>query len=227
MIENNNGLIDFVQIRPEYVHIDLIPDSAPELNTLSKETKLNPDGTVYNVYTYYSKNISDGKNVPILQYVENLQLIKEIRQSGVWKFPTEEDLRKIIFPGETLDRSYCPKFYSDSIEISYAQIEPTWDLSNCRLSSNADLDNLYTSCWMYVGRNLTESQTLPFNENLWLLKDPNTGNMIRFDVTEHKVYILPKTNMEGNVKIDSTIVTHETINTVLNAIGDLDCGEWW
>lgn len=227
MVENNNGLIDFVQVRPEYIQVDPIPETAPELNTLTKETKLNAGGTAYNVYTYYSKKVSDGSNNPVLRYVENLQLTKEIRQSPVFHFPTEEDLRRVVFPGETVDRSYCPKFYSDNIEVPYVRVEPTWDLANCRMTSSVNFDTLYISCWLYVGRDLSKIEALPFEDTLWLLKDPVTGNLSRFDVTEQKAYILPKTNMAGSVQKDATLVTHETINDVLNTIGGIDCGEWW
>ena len=228
VVENNNELTQFLQIKPEYVQIDKIPDEPPSLNDLDVETIHLDNGELYKVYTFYDKDVSSGANIPVLKYLDHFPLTKELRQSSVFKFPKESELRGLVLPGETLNRKYTPTFYSENQQILYTQLDPTIDFSNCRISTRLELKDLYISGWVYVGRKLDGMTSIPFNENLWLIRDPDTGALARFDVTEdHKTYILPYTNMKGKVKEDGTLVTHETINEVLNTIGKLDCGEWW
>lgn len=228
VVENNNELTQFLQIKPEYVQIDKIPDTPPSLNDLDVEIIHLDNDKSYKVYTYYDSDVSSGTTFPVLKYLDHFPLTKELRQSSIFKFPEESELRGLVLPGETLDRSYTPVFYSEGHEILYTQLEPTIDFSNCRVSTRLDLEDLSISGWVYVGRKLDKMTAIPFDENLWLIRDPETGALARFDVTEdHKTYILPSTVMKGKVKSDGTLVTHETINDVLNTIGKLDCGEWW
>ena len=141
-------------------------------------------------------------------------------------------MRRVIFPGTTTTRGYAPTFktkvgdkYSD---IPYTFLNPEWDLENCRIKVDADIDVIYFSGWFYVGGTLADMYTPPFDDRIWLLQNGD-GVKAKFHITNNtnKSYNLPKTDMEGFVEKDATLVTHETINTVLNTIGELDGGRYW
>lgn len=231
MVENNNSQMDYKQIWPDYVYSDRIPDTAPDYHLLPYTEKLNKDGSKYLVFDCQIGEASNDSNRPFLVYVQKLKLIKEFRQKNIFKFDTEdfdeEFLRRVIFPGQTTDRSYAPEFYSNGEQIEYMNLDPKWDLENCRIYTDLDLDELYISCWIYVGSTLADLYMPPFSDKIWLVRDEETGNKAKFKVSEQKSYNLPRTDMEGFVEKDSTLVTHETINAVLNTIGELDGGRYW
>lgn len=232
--ENNNSTTDFKQIWSNYIFVDNIPEIAPNYKNYNFSQFVNKNGTNYLVYDIQFLDESKNEKRSILNYVENYQLTKEFRQKNVFKFDKdfdEEIIRNIIIPGTTKDRSYTPIFYTtldnEKQEIPYLNLNPIWDLKNCRLSTELDLDTLYFSGWIYKGIKLNEFSNLPFSDQLFLLKNKNnirTG--INVTAKEDKFYKLPDSTLD-TVDSDSTIVTHETINQVLNNIGNLDGGRYW
>ena len=236
MVENNNNETGFMQIWPDYIYSDKIKAEPPAYKDFPKTVGSNPDGTSYIKYDVSIGDDSDDSTRPYLIYVEDYQLTKEFRQSNkILKFDGEFDeeyLRRVIFPGTTTTRGYAPTFrtkvgdkYSD---IPYTFLNPEWDLENCRIKVDADIEVIYFSGWFYVGGTLADMYTPPFDDRIWLLQNED-GVKAKFHITNdtNKSYNLPKTDMEGFVEKDSTLVTHETINTVLNTIGELDGGRYW
>lgn len=232
--ENNNSTTDFKQIWSNYIFVDDIPEIAPNYKDYPFSQHFNKNSTNYLVYDIQFLDESKNEKRSILNYIENYQLVKEFRQKNVFKFDNdfdEEVIRNIIIPGTTKDRSYTPVFYTivsgEKKEIPYLNLNPIWDLKNCRLTTVLELDNLYFSGWIYKGLKLNEFSNLPFNDELYILKNKNNIKAsLRVTAKEDKFYNLPDSKLDI-VNSDSTIVTHETINQVLNNIGDLDGGRYW
>ena len=227
MVENNNALTKFQQIWPQYVFLEEVPDTPPTLADAGKTTTgKNPDGSAYIKYEFYlgSSDKSDAR--PTLTYYENLQLKKEFRQSHYFIFPNEEDIRKVILPNIHSNRNYTPRIYCEAGEIAQTQVQPVMDYETCRLSlKGLEVETVKLDCWLYTGHTLDELGVPPFSDTIWLIQN-SKGERASFSVSEQKSYILPPTVLT-QVEKDGTLVTHETINTVINNIGEIDGGECW
>ena len=157
IVENNNSIVNFIQVWPETIYTEVIPENPPALAEAIHTTGSNKDGTPYNLYTF--KKVTANKNYPYLIYVSHFQLTKEFRQKNIWKIEIandEESIRRIIFPGKTTTRKYAPTFSSEGQEIPYTNLNPRFDLRDCRINVEMDLDELYFSGWLYVGESLAD-----------------------------------------------------------------------
>lgn len=234
VLENNNEFTQFKQVLPEYIFSDIIPAEPP----LSESARVsdfgrNKDDTQYRYSIFSTEN--PNQNWDYLIHLENFQLTKEFRQGKFWKLEfegEEENLRRIILPGQNTTRTYTPKFYKkgSATPLPFTSIDPVFDLGNCRIQVGLDLDSLYIDCWLYVGKNLREildNNLPPFNSKIWLLQDPDTKVLNRFELTQDKkVFVLPPDNLT-ELPEDDLIVTTKTLNWILNQIGCLDEGEYW
>ena len=228
MIENNNRETNFIQVWPDYVYTEVVPEQCPEL--LSKaETFNNRDGTIYTIHKVSKVNDANNDSKDFLMKVSNLLLVREFRQGNIYKFEDEEMIRRIILPGQTTYRDYQPIFRIDNTNVEYTVLDPNYDLSNCRIKLNTDAEKVYIDCWFYIGETLADIFKPPFSDDTYILINLDTNAKVKLKLLEtvNKEYFLPKTDMKGEVKEDATFVTQETINTVLNEIGKIDGGVYW
>lgn len=227
MIENNNKETNFIQVWPDYVYTDVISEELPELG--EPELHQNSDGSHYTIQKAKKKDLSTNEEREYLMHISNFLLTKEFRQKNLFKFDNEELLRRIILPGQTSYRNYTPSFNVDGTHAEYSAIDPQYDFENCRIKLNTKGDKVYINCWIYIGETLLEAFKPPFSDSLYLLinLDSNAKGRIKLLNEEDKDYFLPKSDMTGLVEKNATIVTHETLNTVINEIGVVDGGRWW
>lgn len=227
MVENNNALTKFQQIWPQYVFLEEVPNTPPSLDTAGKVTVgTNPDGTPYRKFEFFLGSTDKTDPKPTLTFYEHIQLSKEFRQSKYFIFPNEEDIRRVILPNLNSNRDYTPKIFCETgEEIAQTQVVPKMDYESCRLSINVEVESLKLDCWLYTGHTLDELGVPPFSDTIWLIQN-SKGERASFTVSEQKSYILPPTVLTI-VNKDSTLVTHETISTVINNIGEIDGGEYW
>lgn len=248
LVENNNSAVHFSQVWPEYVYTNIIPETPPELETGIKESGENKDGTLYTTYTFIKK--TDNEDYPYLKYISHFQLTKEYRQENIWKLEfenNEEYIRRIIFPGKTSNRLYTPSFSSKGQHLPFTNVNPKFDLKDCRIFTNNNFEELYFSGWLYVGKNLTDFldvNSLPLDDQLWLIKNNNNGYRAKFEVTQEKTYTLPpdmisdlplskdenRASLESLKKLQGlgdVVVTANTLNRILYHVGELDGGVYW
>lgn len=227
MIENNNRETNFIQVWPDYVYTESVPEELPILD--EPEVLQNTDGTTYTIQKAKKDDLSDGSTKYFLMKVTNLLLVKEFRQKNIYRFEDEELLRRIILPGQTTYRGYTPTFEVDGTPIEYSVIDPKYNFETCQIELNTKADKVYITCWIYIGATLADSYKPPFPDDIYLLinNESQAKAKIRLLELADKEYYLPKANMEGQVQKDGTLVTHETINTVINEIGEIDGGRYW
>lgn len=232
IVENNNNFTEFNQVWAKYVFIDAIPDSIPELSE-ARESYVgqNADGT--SQFTVYIFQKTEHENTyDYLIYLSNFQLTKEFRQGRSWKLEfnnSEETLRNVILPSMTVSRDYTPSFSNGDYPIPYTSVDPDFNFDDCRLEIGLDLDKLFFSGWLYIGKNLQETlqnYLPPFNDKIWLLKNQETGNRVKLHVTDELDYELPPDNFT-NTEDSHTLISTNILNQVLDKFGILDEGEYW
>lgn len=232
IVENNNSFLKYNQVWSNFVFTDSIPDTPPSLDSaISSESLTNKDNTLYTLYRFQLS--TDNEEYDYLIYISNFQLTKEFRQGRDWKLElngNEEVIRNVIFPGTTASRKYTPAFSNGDYEIPFTSVDPYFDLRDCRIKVGLDFDKLYFSGWIYVGKNLkdllNDNSILPFDSSKWLIKDKNTQNRVRFDISAEKVYKLP-TNTFDAAENSDTLITSTILNEAINSFGVLDEGESW
>lgn len=232
IVENNNSFVKYNQVWSNFVFTDNIPEDPPNPETANNVSEyINKDNSIYTVYTFRAQ--TDNSNHEYLLYLSNFQLTKEFRQGKDWKLEfrdNEEFLRNVILPGTTTTRKYTPTFSTEDYQIPFTSLDPYFDLRECRIKIGIDLNKLYFSGWLYVGKSLTnlldKDLKLPFDDTLWILKDTKTTNKVKFDVSLEKTYKLPGNNFSDTEDSD-TLVSTTILNETINTIGRLDEGVYW
>ena len=232
IVENNNNFTEFNQVWSKYVFVDAIPESAPDLSEARESfTGNNPDRT--SNYTVYVFQKTEHENTyDYLIYLSNFQLTKEFRQGRSWKLEfnnDEETLRNVILPSMTVSRDYTPSFSDGEYLLQYTSVDPDFNFNDCRLEIGLDLDKLYFSGWIYIGKNLQETlqnYIPPFDDRIWLLKNKETGNKASLHVTDELEYELPPDNFTGT-EDSHTLLSTNILNQALDKFGVLDEGEYW
>lgn len=235
IVENNNNLSEFTQSWADYVFLDSIPKEPPSLEEGKEKEGKNPDSTLYKSWIF-EKTVHE-ETYDYLMYVENLQLIKEFRQGRTWKLELEGNeyiMRNIILPTSKPDFSskYLPSFSFKGFELDYSSLDPKFNLTTCRIDIELDIESLYFSGWFYIGKNLQkvyEEEFPPFDDNLCILQNKQSGNLVSFHVNKNARYELPGDILNENQNNDKsdTLITTNVINQALNTFGDLDEGEYW
>lgn len=232
IVENNNSFTEFSQVWANYIFTDDVPANPPDLSeATSTVEKNNSDGTIYTIRSF--EKTAHEKTYTYLLHVSNLKLSKEFRQEKLWKLEfggEEESIRNVILPNTTATRKYEIKFSNGEYTIPFTSLDPQFDLSNCRLEINMELEKLYFSGWIYAGENLQvllENNLPPFDDTIWLLKNKETGNRVSFHVNQETRYELPADNPENIEEKSHTILTTNVINQALNTFGLLDEGLYW
>lgn len=226
MIENNNRETNFIQVWPDYVYTDVIPEVVPVPVTKALPC-LDPEGNRYNAYRVAKRDYIDDSDKYYLTKVVGLKLIKEFRQGSIYRFADEELLRRIILPGTTTYREYQPVFTVDGVDVPYTVLNPIYDFSNCRITLQTTSDEVYITCWLYTGSTLADAYKPPFNDSHWLIKNEH-GVKAKFEVQSDvdTSYVLPSAD-PLDVQEDTTLITTQIVNKVLNTIGVIDGGEYW
>lgn len=246
VVENNNSFTDFRQIWSPFIYTEDIPEDPPTSDStqfISLGKKYVKTAThTFSYEIFVSSSLRDNK---ILLHLSNFKLTREFRQKEDWKLEFngidingettfnfgEEAVRRIIFPGRTTSRGYFPTFTTEGKEIPYTYINPTFNLKDCRITTSVHFDELYFTGWLYVGKSLKEvlnEVALPFDDNQYLLQNKTTGNAIKIKVTDPKIYVLPPDNIQDLYEeVGDLIVTRNSLNYIINQIGELDCGEYW
>lgn len=229
--ESNNSFLDFKQVWSNYVFVDQLPETPPELSeAYAMKSGNNKDGTVYTIYKFQKSEHE--KTYDYMIYLSNFELTKEFRQGKSWKVEfagSEETIRNIILPGISANRKYLPTFSNGSFEIPFTSLDPDFDFADCRINVSLNFDKLYFSGWLYIGKNLQtilESGLPPFDDKLWLLKDNTTGKRVSFHVNQEVRYELPD-NTFDDTEDSNTIISTNILNQALNKFGVLDEGQYW
>lgn len=232
IVENNNSFVKYNQVWSSFIFTDNLPEDPPNLDQADNVTEFqNKDNSIYTSYTFQLH--TDNENYDYLIYLSNFQLTKEFRQEKVWKLEfnkNEESIRSVILPGTTSTRQYTPAFSTEDFQIPFTSLDPQFDFRDCRIKIGIDLDKLYFSGWLYVGKKLKDllekDLKLPFDDTLWLLKDRVTNNKAKFDVSVEKTYKLPSNNF-SDAEDSDTLISTTIFNETINSIGRIDEGVYW
>lgn len=234
VVENSSNFTEYNQIWAEYIFTDTIPRIAPSLTeAVSIEEKNNNKNSIYTVRSFQRSDY-EGDRIYML-HVSNLKLKKPYRQCNYWEFDIgsgPDVIRNVILPTAIvgISPSYTPTFTNgEASVIPYTYLDPFFNLQDCRLETKVDVDELYFTGWIYVGRNLQvllDNHLPPFNDTLWILRDTKTGNKAGFDVSAEIMYKLPSDTF-SDTEDSHTIVTTNILNQVISQHGRLDEGSLW